>query len=493
MMQHLPVIQVLLPLLSAPLCLLFNHARLAWLIAVAVSWSALAVAFTLLKQVNEYGPILYEQGGWPAPIGIVYSIDTLSAFVLFIVTFIAAVVMPYAGKSVEKEIPLKKQPAFFSALLLCMAGLLGITATGDAFNVFVFLEISSLATYALLSQGKDRRSLTSTFQYLVMGTIGGTFILIGIGLMYMKTGTLNMADLASRLPGVFESHTIDAAFAFITVGTCLKLALFPLHLWLPNAYTYAPSVVTIFIAATSTKVAVYMLLRFSFTIFGVDLVFKQLPLTEILLPLAIAGIFVGSLSAIYQSNIKRMLAYSSVAQIGYMILGISFVSVSGLTGGILHLFNHAIIKATLFMSVATVAYSIGTTRIECFKGLAYKMPWTFAAFVISGLSIIGVPLTAGFISKWYLVLAAIEQEWWFVVFVILIGSLLAVVYIWRVVEIAYFQESSEKEEVTVKEAPLALLIPLWTLAIANIYFGIETSITVDTASAAANMLLGLTP
>ena len=489
-MENFPVIQVLLPLLSAPLCLLFNNARLAWIISVVVSWAALFVSLSLLAFVNENGPMNYELGGWPAPIGIVFHVDILTAFVLLIVTAIAAVVMPYAGKSVEKEIPQSKQPAFFSAMLLCMAGLLGIVSTGDAFNVFVFLEISSLATYALLSQGKDRRALTSTFQYLVMGTIGGTFILIGIGLIYMKTGTLNMADLADRLPAVFDSRTVHASFAFLTVGICLKLALFPLHLWLPNAYTYAPSVVTIFVAATSTKVAVYMLLRFSFTIFGVDLVFDKLPLTEVLLPLAIAGILVGSLSAIYQTNIKRMLAYSSVAQIGYMILGISFVSASGLTGGILHLFNHAIIKAALFMALGAVVYQIGSAHIDSMKGLAKKMPWTFAAFVIGGLSIIGVPLTAGFVSKWYLVLAAIEQEWWAVVAVLLVGSLLAVIYIWRVIEVAYFQEADDGDT-KANEAPLQLLIPLWVLVIANIYFGIHTSLTVDSAKAAASLLLGV--
>lgn len=489
-MEHFPVIQIILPLLTAPLCLLFNHARLAWMISVLVSWLSLFVSLSLLAYVNEHGPLLYDLGGWPGPIGIVLNIDILSAFVLLIVTAIAAVVMPYAGKSIQKEIPSSKQPAFFAAMLLCMAGLVGIVSTGDAFNVFVFLEISSLSTYALLSQGKDRRALTSTFQYLIMGTIGGTFILIGIGLIYMKTGTLNMADLTLRLPGVFDSRTVHAAFAFLTVGICLKLALFPLHLWLPNAYTFAPSVVTIFVAATSTKVAVYMLLRFSFTVFGVDLVFDKLPLTEILLPLAIAGILVGSLSAIYQSNIKRMLAYSSVAQIGYMILGISFVSASGLTGGILHLFNHAIIKAALFMALGAIAYQVGSTHIDSMKGLAKKMPWTFAGFAIGGLSIIGVPLTAGFVSKWYLVLAAIEKGWWAVVAVLLVGSLLAVVYIWRVVEVAYFQSSDDEKDVAVQEAPLQLLIPLWVLVLANIYFGIHTSLSVQNASAAANMLIG---
>ena len=149
-----------------------------------------------------------------------------------------------------------------------MTGLLGIAVTGDIFNVFVFLEISSLSAYALIALGKDRRALTAAYQYLIMGSVGATFIVIGIGLMYGMTGTLNMADLAERIPAVAATRTIPVAFAFLAVGISLKLALFPLHLWLPSAYAYAPSAVTAFIASTATKVAVYMLLRFFFTIFG---------------------------------------------------------------------------------------------------------------------------------------------------------------------------------------------------------------------------------
>ncbi|MDQ5911165.1 MAG: multicomponent Na+:H+ antiporter subunit [Pseudomonadota bacterium] len=479
--------------MSAPLSFLFRPGRAAWLFATATCWLTLLMAILLLRQVLAEGPISYPMGSWPVPWGIEYRVDILNAYMLVLVAAISAVVMSFAQLIVERRIrlPEHKQPWFYTAYLLCMTGLLGITITGDAFNVFVFLEISSLSSYVLISIGRDRRALTAAYQYLIMGTIGATFILISIGLMYVMTGTLNMADLAARLPAVAHTRTIHAAFAFLTVGVGLKLALFPLHLWLPNAYAYAPSVVTAFLAATATKVAIYVLLRFFFTIFGPQFSFETMPLDLILLPLALIGVFSASLVAIFQDNIKRMLAYSSVAQIGYMILGISFVSVTGLTASISHLFNHALMKGTLFMALGCVSFRIGSTQLERMAGLGQSMPWTMGAFVIGGLSLIGVPLTAGFISKWYLILGALEKGWWPVAVLILLTSLMAVIYIWRVVEVAYFKPAPEGQ--IVREAPLALLIPTWTLALANLYFGLETSFNAGVARQAAEMLLGVAP
>ena len=181
---------------------------------------------------------------------------------------------------------------------------------------------------------------------------------------------------------------------------------------MPNAYAYAPSTVTAFLAATATKVAIYLLLRFLFTIFGEVLSFEEMILHFILLPLSLVAVFSASIVAIFQDNLKRMLAYSSVAQIGYIILGISFVSVTGLKAGILHLFNHALMKGALFLALGCVAYRLGSVQLRDIAGLGRRMPWTFAAIIIGGLSLIGVPLTVGFISKWYLVLAALEDQLW---------------------------------------------------------------------------------
>ena len=495
MSENLPALLIVVPLLLAPLAALIGRASVAWVIATFSAWWCFGVSIALLRRVRAEGVIYYALGGWAAPTGIEYRIDLVSAFVAVIVTTIGAVAVLYARQSIAKEISEDRIALFYTAFILSMTGLLGISITGDVFNVFVFLEVSSLSAYSMIALGQDRRALSAAFQYLIMGSIGATFYVIGIGLLYVMTGTLGMEDLAVRIPEVLAdgqgTRTIAVAFTFLTVGITLKLALFPLHLWLPNAYTYAPSAVTGFMASTATKVSVYVMLRFFFTIFGAEFSFGQMHLNRVLMPLALVAILAMSLVAIYQPNVKRMLAFSSVAQIGYMILGISFGSVLGVTAGIIHLFNHALMKGALFMAMGCIMYRVGSVRIEKMQGLGKVMPWTMAAFVGGGLSLIGVPLTVGFVSKWYLVQAALEQGQWPVAAVVMIGSLMALIYIWKVVEVAYFQQPDPDHQI--KEAPLGMLIPTWILVVASFWFGIDASTTADVATRAAETLLGVMP
>ncbi len=486
MQEHLSLLLVVIPLAAAPIVAILPRGRLPWAMTLIVTSICAILAGMQLWGVVHEGAISYELGGWAPPWGIEYRIDAVNAFIALIIAGIAAITLPYALLSVENEIPEDKIPLFYSAFLLCFAGLLGITQTGDIFNVFVFLEISSLSTYALISLGRKRQALTSSYQYLIMGTLGATFFLIGVGLLYSQTGTLNMADLAKLLPDVIDLKTVHTGFAFILIGIALKLALFPLHLWLPNAYTYAPTVITVFLAATATKVAVYVLLRILFSVFPNGFM-STTPTGDLFIILGITGIIIASVYAIYQDNVKRLLAYSSVAQIGYIALGIGFASASGLTASMIHLFNHALMKGALFMAVGAIIYRLGACRMTDIHGLGRQMPWTFAAIVIGGLSLIGVPGTAGFISKWYLILAALEQQSWVAVAVILIGSLLAVVYIGKVIETLYFKPITEKNA-SVKEAPLLLLAPTWGLVFANIYFGLNTELTVGIAERAVEVL-----
>jgi multicomponent Na+:H+ antiporter subunit D len=214
---------------AAPITILLRRGKLAWMLALVVTWITFAISLLLLFQVLDNGPIQYFFGGWAPPWGIEYRIDALNAFVLVIVGGIGAAVLLFAGPSVEKEIREGHQHLFYALVLLLLAGLFGIVITGDAFNVFVFLEIASLASYALIAMGKDRRALTAAFQYLILGTVGATFFLIGIGLLYAMTGTLNMADMGERIHGIHDSRTVLTAFAFITVGIALKAAVFPMH------------------------------------------------------------------------------------------------------------------------------------------------------------------------------------------------------------------------------------------------------------------------
>ncbi|MEM7193386.1 MAG: monovalent cation/H+ antiporter subunit D family protein [Pseudomonadota bacterium] len=490
MIAHLPALVVLVPLLAAPICFIFSRSpAIGWVITVVSSWVSFAIACVMAVTLLNGGEIQYVFGGWAPPWGIEYVVDQLNLLVVLVVTGVAAVIFPATLKSVRPEVASHQLPLFFVSLLLCFSGLLGIAVTGDAFNLFVFLEISSLSTYTLISMGKDRRALTAAFNYLIMGTIGATFILIAVGILYMLTGTLNMADLAVRLPSLGDSRALQVAFAFTIVGVGLKLAMFPLHLWLPNAYAYAPSAVSAFIAATATKVAVYVMIRFLYSIFGAEFSFSEIFVQWLLLPVSVCAILFTSVVALFQHDVKRLLAYSSVAQIGYMLLGIALVNQTGLAAALIHLFNHALMKGALFLAVAAMVFRVGSSHVDQLRGIGRKMPWTSAAFVAGGLSIIGVPATVGFVSKWYLVLAAIENGWWWMAAIVLVASLIAVVYIWRIVELAYFADS-EASETEVKEAPLIILIPIWMLVASNFYFGIHSSVVTRFAEGAAAMLWG---
>lgn len=487
--SNLPALQIVVPLLAGPLCVLLRREDVSYGIALVASWASFALSILLLIAVLEGGTISFAMGGWEPPWGIEYRVDSVNAYVLLIVAAIGAVVITYAGPSVAYEIEPQRRYLFYTSYLLCLSGLLGVTITGDAFNIFVFLEISSLSSYVLISLGRDRRALTAAYRYLIFGTLGATFYLIGVGLLYQSTGTLNIADLAERVSTVTDSRTVRVAFAFMVVGIGMKAALFPLHIWLPNAYAYAPSVVSAFLAATATKVSIYLLLRVYFTVFGTPFAIQTMGLGYALLPLAILAMFVGSAVAIFQPDIKRMLAYSSVAQIGYMVLGIGIATTVGLTAGILHLFNHALMKGALFLAMGCVFLRVGSVRLEAMHGIAKTMPWTMAAFVAGGLSLIGVPATAGFISKWYLILAALERDWWWAAVLILLSSLLAIIYVWRVIEVAYFRPESDVAAAA-REAPLAMLVPVWVLVAANVYFGLDTRVSVGIAEHAAQSLMG---
>jgi len=495
-LNHLPILPVLLPLLGAPACALLRHPLLAWGFASLVTMLTFAAAVVLLVNIWPYGVLSYHLGGWAPPWGIEYRIDMFNALILVLVAGMGAAVLLGGRASIWQEIDEDKRGLFFIAYLLCLAGLLGIAATGDAFNVFVFLEISSLATYALVATGRDRRALVAAYNYLIMGTIGATFILIGIGFIYMLTGTLNMADLAQRIPPLNESRTAFAAFVFIVVGVCLKLALLPLHLWLPPAYTHAPSMVTVFLAATATKVALYVLIRFIFSVFRIEFSTLALPLESVFVVLGIVAVFAGSLVAIFQQDLKRGLAYSSVAQVGYMIIGVGIGTAAGLQAALIHLFNHAMMKGALFMALAGIVYRAGNSQFSSLRGIGRRMPLSTACLVLGGLSLIGIPGTAGFISKWYLVVAAVNRDEWLLAALVLAGSLLTAVYVWRVVEAAYLSPPQPTDTAQLPgrcEAPASLLAVLVVLALANVYFGLDTRFPVGSAGSAAATLLELDP
>jgi multicomponent Na+:H+ antiporter subunit D len=492
--SHFSVLLIVLPLMAAPICVILRNPKSAWLVAMISNFFVVCFSFSLLNHVLDGNVVHYKLGGWAAPTGIEYYIDALNALLICVVSVISFLTLIYSKQSIRKEIADSRHYLFYAGWLLCLTGLLGILITGDAFNVFVFLEISSLSMYMLIALGRERKqALVAAFRYLILGSIGASFILLGIGFLYAATGTLNMSDLAERLALIDESRTVIVGFSFITIGLLIKTAMFPVFAWLPNAYQFAPSAVSAFLAGTATKVSLYILLRFFYHVFGADYSFGNLLLGNVLLPLAVIGFFVMSVVAVFQTDIRRVLAYSSIAQIGYIVAAISMATHQGLTAGIIHIINHAFIKTALFIAVGCIVYRYGTARIDNLGGIVKSMPWTCAAFIIAGLSLIGVPLTAGFVSKWHLITAAIDSGWWIVAVMILMSSLMAIIYIGRIIEMFCLKDASSNPHVDidsgVKDAPFSMLLPLWVLIIISVYTGINGDSVVDLAQLAATQLL----
>ncbi len=488
MIEKLLVLEVVLPLLAAPVCVLVRRPRFCRLFSLGIVAACLGVAVALLMEVRGGGAISYHLGGWAPPLGIEYRVSTVNAYLLALVTSLGLVVLSFDSRGGPPRMPERQRHLYYATFLLCVAGLLGITITGDAFNIFVFLEISSLSSYVLVSLGGHRRAVMAAFNYLVMGTIGGVFFMLGIGLLYQQTGTLNLRDIAERLEPSLDARGTVLALGLLVVGLSIKLAVFPLHHWLPNAYSFAPPKVSAFLAATATKVSFYVLAMVLFTIFGKRFVFAELQLHLVLLPLSVLAMFLASGAAIFQTDLRRLLAYSSVAQVGYMTLGLSTANETGLGGALVHLFNHAVMKGGLFLVVACLLYRLGSVHIDSLAGIGRRMPLTAAAFTIGGLSLIGVPGTVGFVSKWYLVTGALERGWTAAAVLVLLSSLLALVYVGRVVEAMYFRQPAA-DAAAVREAPLGMLAPTWALAGAAIVFGLTTEWTCGVAREAASLLL----
>lgn len=451
-------------------------------LALAVS---AASCLGLLFQVMAEGPIRYRLGGWAPPMGIEYYVDHLTAMVLVVVSAIALVNLIATRKLIEDEYS-GKVPVFYTLYMLAVAGHLGIVVTGDAFNLYVLLEISALSGYALLAMGRARAAL-STLRYLFMGTVGASFYLLGVGYLYIMTGSLNMQDLATIIPAISSSPAILAAFGMIMVGVWIKSAFFPLHSWLPGAYGDAGNPAAGLIAPLTTKVMVYVMIRIVFTVLSPEMVFSIPDLSNIIVWLASAAIVLTSFSALAQRNVKRMLTYILISEVGYMVGGFWLGNRTGITGAVLHILNDAVMTFCVFLAAGAIMYKLGSTRFEDIKGLFNKMPLTMGCFVIGALAMIGVPPTCGFFSKWYLVSGGFEAGHYQFVAALIMSSLVNIILFFRIFEIAYFEPFAEGHGhghathtgAAVDEAPWSLIVPLMITAAALIAIGLYTGVIVD--------------
>jgi len=489
--KNLPILVVLTPLMMSLIVVLISNNFLSWLLTLFTTLITFIFSLLLYQEVYLHTAIFYALGNWVPPLGIEYLIDKVSIIPIIIIALISFLATFFASKIMPAEINNSSISKVYSLWLLAIAGLIGLVTTGDAFNLFVFLEISSLASVALVAMGgqKDKQALVAAYNYLILGAIGATFYVIGVGLLYGITGTLNLADLSNRIAEISDNKALIAGFGFMVIGIMLKAAVFPLHIWLPRAYAYAPSAVSVLLAATATKASLYILARILFSVFDISDNLVTYTLQYIILPLSILAMFAGTIMAIYEKDIKRLLAHSSIAQIGYITLAFAIGTKASVAAGFIHLFNHALIKGALFMAITSMGFYINKRiTINNLSGLGRAMPITFVCFVICSLSLAGIPLTAGFISKLYIIKASISADGIWIAFLILASSALSVVYLWKMIEALWFHESPKVPNI--KEKP-EIYIALLMITFLNIYFGLDASMVVNSSFEAANQLLGV--
>lgn len=477
MVQQFPAIIVVTPLVISFVIFFasWRHTRTAYPLAMVALSICLLSSIAILNSVIDTGTIHYWLGGWKPPWGIEYRVDHLNAFILCLISLLGFLAAVYARKSVEKELP-EKISQFWCLFLLLITGLLGIAITGDMFNLFVLLEVASLSGYALVAIGKGKATVAG-FRYLVIGTIGASFYLLGVGYLYISTGSLNMEDLRVLLPPLYDSRVVQVAFVFIFIGFAIKIALFPFHAWQPDAYTYAPSAVSVIISTAAAKTFIYAWIRITFSVFTLNFIKGILPVFEIICWIAAIAMVTGSIFALKQDNLKRMLAYSSVANVGYIVLAIGLAPSAslGLTPAIMHILNHAVIKASMFMAACAFIHKMNLWHIKSFAGLGRQMPYSCLVLILAALSMIGMPPGAGFVSKWYLILAALETGRYIFVAVIFFSTLLMVVYFWRVIEIMYIRADTETIEASdhqLHEAPLSMVLPTLFLGLLTFIIGL---------------------
>jgi len=495
MSAHYPELVIVIPLVAAFLVLIaaLVDKRFAFPLAALALLGSTLTAITLLIKVMQVGVVEYYLAGWPPPVGIAYRVDHLNSLVLVVVSAVAFINL-LGTRSLVAEAFSDRIGPFYTLYILLVTGLLKIVVTGDAFNLYVLVEIAALTGYALLGMGEGRAPLSS-LNYLFIGTVGASLYLLGVGYLYLVTGTLNMADLAVRVPELYNSRVVVSAFVICLAGLCIKMGFFPLHAWLPNAYSHAPDPVSSLVAPLVTKVMIYVMVRVMLFVFTPAFAFDVMRIGEPMVWLAIVAIVSGSFLALSTRRLKRMLTYIIVAEVGYMVGGFWLGNRLGISGAILHIINDAAMTLCVFLAAAALIARTGSDAIDDMQGLFKKMPVTMAVFVIAGLSIIGVPPTCGFFSKWYLISGAIAAGQYGFMAALLLSSLINLVLFFRIFEIAYFEpfEDHHAEHPTghgrvlsaVQEAPLELLVPLVATAALlfalGIYAGDIVSLIIDKA------------
>ncbi len=435
-----PIFYIALPLLTAFLLPLFGklHKELIRIVPGLLFAYLAWMSVVLINQVMTTGqPIVVEIAGWKPPMGINLMFTAFSGFLVAFINILAFLVWLYSYKF--KKVEFDNAKKYFVLLMLITAGSTGVILTGDLFNQFVFLEITALSAYSLTAFYRGRDGAEAAFKYLLIGSLASSFILLGILIIYTQLGTLNMADIADNIDKMPQSLKI-AAFLLLFVGFGIEAEMFPMNGWTPDAYSQAPGPIGAVFASMTSKAGLFALLNLSFTIFDFSAASKLLFIMGLLTLIFAEGI------ALRQEKIKRMLAYSSIGQIGLIMIAFSFNTYLGFFAGIFLMLNHALIKSLLFFSVSFLVYNSPKKYIRDLNGFGKYMPLTSFLFGLGAFALVGFPPLSGFWSKFYLLTAAADKNMIFLVVVILAIAMVELVYYFRVLHRLYFAESTGEYE-----------------------------------------------
>jgi len=463
---------IALPLVGAALtpAVAVRRPRAAGFWAWGVLLVTAVLAAGLVSELLARGPFSYELGGWPAAYGIELRFDHFSAWVLPL-ALLFVVIVPFSWRYLDHVMPDERRPPFYALLLLNAGGMIGFCVTGDLFNLFVFTEVVSLSSYALVAVGGRGLAAFAALKYLFIGAVSSLLMLFATAQLFVLTGSLNMAEVSLRLAEVGGGTAVMVAFAAYAVSFMVKAAMFPVHVWLPDAHAIAPSPVSAVLSGMVVKVGIVGMLRVYQIYYGAE-VLELGAFNLALVWLGAVSIVMGAFFAIFQDDIKLMLAYSTISNIGYIVLGLGLASPYAVIGASVHVFNHALIKATLFLAAGSIIHQTGFRTLSDLRGVARAMPQTSAAMAIGAVSIVGLPPTAGFVCKWYIALGAFEANQAPFGFALVFGALFIFIYYIRMLNAFYFQKPVHAAVAQASETPWSMRGPVVLLASLCLILGV---------------------
>ncbi|MFH5835354.1 complex I subunit 5 family protein [Proteiniclasticum sp. C24MP] len=491
---HFPVYILMLLLIFAVTIPLQRkpYGRRFQILMVSVLGITWIMALLELLKVLWDAPYSYTFGSYPAGIGIEFLVDEFSALMTLVILTLSILIIIYSLKDLEHEIESSRMYSYYTLVFLLIFSMIGMIFTNDMFNLYVFMEILSITSVAIIAIKKKKDTLMASMKYLMMGAIGSVTVLMGIALIYMVTGQLNMSAINLEISEVWRLYprNILLAMGFMITGFSIKAAIFPLHNWLPDAHSTAPTPSSALLSGLVVKAYIFSIAKIMYRVVGVN-ISVDIGIADYLIIFAVLSMMMGSVFALTQRDIKRRLAYSSVSQIGYIFLGLALASELGFSAALFHVVSHAFMKSALFLSAGSIIYLTGKRDVKDLDGIGYEMPITMTVFSIGVLGMIGIPGTSGFMSKWYLGLAVLDAGHPELLIVLLLSSFLNALYYLPIIVSAFLRERPGKPlEMHRDGIPRTMKVSMVLVAFTSLIIGLFPHLVMDIIQQAVPTFIG---